>query len=123
MAEPNAAAAVADILPAILQSLAGEIERLAFPPDQLPPMPQTAQTVVDTVRDPYTGSENPRAVLRDAAGRKLGQIQFNSDGSFYAEFDVIRNHPSDPRWFVEGVAAWGRSGNIKSEAKLLPALQ
>jgi hypothetical protein len=110
-------------LPEILQSLAKEIERLAFPPDQQPPMPQSAQAVLDTVRDPYTGSENQRAVLRDAAGKKLGQVQFNSDGGFYAEFDVIRNHPSDPRWFVEGVAAWGQAGNIKSEAKLLPALQ
>jgi hypothetical protein len=29
---------------------------------------------------------------------------------------------STPRWFVEGVIAWGKDGVLKSEPKLLPRL-
>ncbi len=45
---------------------------------------------------------------------------FHADGSFFAEYDVIRDHPGDPRWFVEAVNAWGRGSDIRSEPRLLP---
>ncbi|BBL72063.1 hypothetical protein [Methylogaea oryzae] len=103
----------------ITQSLALEIHKLGFLPGDLF-MPVSAMTGVDSVTDPYTGAGNRRIELRDGAGKKMGQIQFNSDDSFFAEFDVVRPHPKDPRWFVEGVVAWGRGDTVKSEAKLLP---
>jgi hypothetical protein len=43
----------------------------------------------------------------------------NSDGTFYAEYDVVKPHPEKAKWFVEGVTAWGKADQIKSEAKLL----
>jgi hypothetical protein len=49
----------------------------------------------------------------------IGQIQFNSDGSFYAEYDVVQPHPSKKQFFVEAINAWGHENNIKTEAKLL----
>ena len=51
--------------------------------------------------------------------QRVGQIQFNSDGSFYAEYDVVQPHPSKKQFFVEAIIAWGRDDNIKTEAKLL----
>jgi len=54
--------------------------------------------------------------------QRLGRLQFNSDGSFYAEYDVVKPHPIKKQWFVDGVSAWGRADAIKAEAKLLPQL-
>ena len=51
---------------------------------------------------------------------RIGRLQFNSDGTFYAEYDVVKNHPTKPKWFIEGITAWGKVDNIKAEAKLLP---
>lgn len=113
---------LASTLQRINLSLAQEIHKLGFQPGGVT-MPIDAVTAMDSVKDPYTGNENWRVILRDSEGNKLGQIQFNSDDSFFAEFDVIRTHPKDPRWFVESVVAWGRGDNVKAEAKLLPSLQ
>jgi len=54
--------------------------------------------------------------------QRLGRLQFNSDGSFYAEYDVLKPHPSKRQAFVESVTAWGKADAIKAEAKLLPQL-
>lgn len=105
----------------IERGLTLEIHKLGFPPGAIV-MPCHAEAVWDTVRDPYSQTLNPRAILRGKNGAKLGQVQFNSDGGFYAEFDVVKPHPKDSRWFVEAVAAWGRDDSFTSEAKLLPAL-
>lgn len=122
MTDRNAPHPPAARLQRIKQCLTLEIDKLGFLPGDVP-MPDDALSALDAVKDPYTGKQNWRAVLRDATGNKLGQIQFNSDDSFFAEFDLIRPHPKDPRWFVEGVVAWGRGDTVKGEAKLLPALQ
>jgi len=37
---------------------------------------------------------------------RIGRLQFNSDGTFYAEYDVVKTHPGKSKWFVEGVTAW-----------------
>lgn len=57
---------------------------------------------------------------RDAKGQMLGNFVFHADGSFFAEYDVIRTHPKKPRFFVEAVTAWGRHNTIKSEPRLIP---
>ena len=71
-------------------------------------------------RDLSNGQDSLVGVWRDAKGNKLGEILFHPDGSFFAEYDVICNHPTDKRWFVEAVTAWGRGSDIRSEARLLP---
>jgi hypothetical protein len=73
------------------------------------------------IKDPYTGENNLTCYWYDTSKKqRLGRLQFNSDGTFYAEFDVVKPHPGKSKWFVEGVTAWGKAENIKSEAKLLP---
>lgn len=73
-------------------------------------------------RDPFDGSEALYSEWRGLDGRRLGTALIRADGNVYAELDVIKPHPTDGRWFVEGVTAWGKQGAIKTELKLLPAL-
>ncbi|MGF1645019.1 MAG: hypothetical protein ACFCUJ_15380 [Thiotrichales bacterium] len=72
--------------------------------------------------DPSSGERGYEGIWHDAMGYRKGQLLFNTDGSYYAEFDVCVPHPRDPRWFVEAVTAWGRDGGVKSEPRLLPAV-
>lgn len=72
--------------------------------------------------DPASGENGLVGVWRNADGHKCGELLFHTDGSFFAEYDVIHVHPGKPRWFVEAVTAWGRGSTIKSEARLLPVV-
>lgn len=73
-------------------------------------------------RDPFDGSEALYNEWRDKAGQLKGSAVVHGDGQVFAEFDVVRPHPTDRRWFVESVTAWGRPGALKSELKLLPVI-
>jgi len=84
------------------------------------PIPDLADYSIQV--DPFDKSESLLGVWRDKHGSKQGEIQIREDGRIYAEVDVIRNHPTDVRWFVESVTAWGSKDNIKTELRLLPAL-
>ena len=86
----------------------------------------TLKTVDDAVyrldKDPANGECSLVGDWRDEKGTKLGSLLFHPDGSFFVEHDVIKTHPTDKRWFVEAVNAWGRGETIKSEARLLPSM-
>jgi len=84
------------------------------------PRPELAKYSVQ--RDPFDSSKTLTGVWRDSHGSQIGEIQVRDNGSIYAELDVVRNHPVDARWFVEAVTAWGRSGDVKTELKLLPVV-
>lgn len=73
-------------------------------------------------KDPFDGRESLKGTWRNSKGRSEGTILFYPDGTFYAEYDVVRPHPSKRRWFVEAMTAWGRGEKITTEARLLPAL-
>lgn len=101
---------------AICLRLCEEINKLGFAADD----PHYDKARFELLKDPFTGDYNLTGYWHDAAKKqRIGQLQFNSDGSFYAEYDVIKPHPTQPRRFVEGVSAWGRANQIKAEAKLL----
>lgn len=72
--------------------------------------------------DPYDGSAALYSEWRGRDGRRIGSALIRADGHVYAELDVIKPHPADERWFVEGVSAWGTGSRLKTELKLLPAL-
>lgn len=59
---------------------------------------------------------------RDPHGSRCGSLIINSDGSYYAEYDVLNLHPEKPNWFVESVTVWGRDGVVKAEPRLLAAV-
>ncbi len=75
--------------------------------------------VLSIVKDPVNGSDCLSATWRDKHGHRKGSLQFNYDGSFFAEYDIVQPHPGDSRWFVEAVTAWGRDNRILTEPRLL----
>jgi hypothetical protein len=70
--------------------------------------------------DPANGLPGYEGVWRNHLNERVGRIIFNSDGSFYAEYDLCVRHPTRPHWFVEAVTAWGSKGQVKGEARLIP---
>lgn len=106
----------------ICAQLAGEIRKLGFPEENRPPVPVYRQAAFTRSKDPYSGLESLIGTWRNGHGHRIGEIKLHGDGSFYAEYDVALPHPTNSRWFVEAVVAWGRNDVIKAEAKLLPAL-
>jgi hypothetical protein len=107
---------------AICARLIAEIYELGFLPEQIAMKPVYSEASFETSRDPFSGTDTLCAYWRSPKGHRVGEMKFHADGTFFAEYDVVLPHPKDPRWFVEGVVAWGRGDVIKSEAKLLPAL-
>ena len=84
------------------------------------PRPELAS--YQLLRDPFDGSETLAGEWRDKYGELQGEIKVREDGRVYAEVNVIRNHPTDVRWFVEAVTAWGKKDDLKTELRLLPSV-
>lgn len=104
----------------ICHRLIEEINKLGFPVTDIQHYPSYDDASFILNKDPYTGQHNLTCNWYDSAHRQpVGSLQFNSDGTFYAEYDVNKTHPLKSTWFVEGVTAWGGVEHIKSEAKLL----
>lgn len=82
-----------------------------------PPIYQDAQ--FSLVTDPFTQSQDLVGFWYDAKQQRIGQIRFHGDGSFYAEYDIVKPHPVKKTFFVEAINAWGNEDNIKTEPKLL----
>lgn len=74
------------------------------------------------VIDPVSGLPGYEGIWRSSSNQRVGSLIFNSDGSYYAEYDLSVRHPRRPDWFVEAVTAWGRNGDVRSEARLLQAM-
>lgn len=102
----------------ICDALRNEVIGLGLPIDCIDPDIRRADYRLS--RDPASGEDSLVGVWRDPKGQKQGEILFHADGSFFAEYDVIREHPRKKIWFVEAVTAWGRDENIKAEPRLLP---
>jgi len=86
--------------------------------------PQIELTAVNFTKVIDPGNQLPgyEGVWRNARNERCGCLTFNSDGSFYAEYDLFCPHPHDARWFVEMVTAWGRVDSLRVEAKLIPGM-
>ncbi len=72
-----------------------------------------------TVVDPANGLAGHEGTWRNARGERVGKMIFNSDGSFYAEYDLCVPHPYKRGWFIESVTVWGRGEEIKAEPRVL----
>ncbi len=75
-----------------------------------------------SVTDPFSQQLGYEGVWLNARGDLCGTLTINSDGSFYAEYDLFCPHPSDARWFVEMVTAWGDAASLRCEAQMIPSL-
>jgi hypothetical protein len=108
----------------ICERLRAEIDKLGFTSEDAINCPYYHMASFVLTKDPYTGDFNLTGYWYNKRNKqrieRIGRLQFNSDGSFYAEFDVVKPHPGKAGWFVEAVTAWGKDDSIKAEAKLLP---
>ncbi len=105
----------------VCQTLCRELNKLGLEQDKIPDIRFEA-ACFDLQKDPYSGENSLRGDWFNERKARLGSMLFHADGSFFVEYDVVHPHPTDRRWFIEAVTAWGRDGVIKSEARLLPAL-
>lgn len=76
--------------------------------------------LVDEVTDPSNGQPGYDGIWRNALNERVGRLAINSDGSFFAEYDLCVRHPAKPEWFIEAITVWGRGDQLKAEARLLP---
>lgn len=103
---------------AVCDTLQQELGKMGLATDRINPRMESAS--FELSRDPASQEFSLIGTWRDKHGNKQGTILFHADGSFFAEYDVICEHPKRPGWFVEAVTAWGKGSQIKSEARLLP---
>ncbi|MCQ8182556.1 hypothetical protein PL263_19065 [Methylomonas sp. EFPC3] len=108
---------------AVCQRMTENIVKLGFPLQTDLSLPDFDAAVFSLVTDPFTQSRDLVGYWYNAGKQRIGQIKFHGDGSFYAEYDVVKPHPTKKLWFVEAINAWGRQDNIKTEAKLLETPQ
>lgn len=113
---PEVEAAVARLVDA----LRGEAIKFVSA-DRLPAI-EAAGLALARVVDPANGRPGYEGVWRNALNERVGRLTVNSDGSFFAEYDLCVRHPRKPEWFIEAVTAWGRGDRIKAEPRLLPML-
>ncbi len=76
----------------------------------------------EAVTDPSNGNEGYEGIWRNALNERVGRLIFNSDASFYAEYDLCVPHPWKRGWFIEAVTAWGRGETLKAEPRVLAML-
>lgn len=116
------------VLPAGLESLAERIvlalQKVAVNYTATGATPRIELDKLQFTRVVDPGNQLPgyEGVWRNERNERCGMLTFNSDGSFYAEYDLFCPHPRDGRWFVEMATAWGRGDVLRSEAKLIPSL-
>lgn len=105
----------------ILQAMQAALDRLPFDPPS-PAIAPLAQANCRSVRDPSSGEDGVEYEWRDGHGYRVGGLVLHGEGSFFAEFDVLRPYPRDRSQFLEAITAWGRDDTIKTEPRLLPNL-
>ncbi len=81
--------------------------------------PNYEAAVFNLHTDPYAQTQDLIGYWYNAAQQRVGQIKFHSDGSCYAEYDILQPHPGKKHWFIEAINVWGRQDGLKVEAKLL----
>lgn len=104
---------------AVCQRISENIAKLGFQLQTDITLPNYDAAEFSLVTDPYTQSQDLVGYWYNAGKQRIGQIKFHGDGSVYAEYDVVKPHPTKKQWFVEAINAWGQRDNIKTEAKLL----
>ncbi len=105
----------------ICAALMGEVRRLGFSAGEVA-LDALCEASFELSRDPASGEYSLVGTWRNRRGEQTGCILFHADGTFFAEQDVVRAHPSDTRWFVEAVTAFGRAERITAEPRLMANL-
>lgn len=108
---------------AICQRITENIVKLGFALRDDIGVPRFEQARFELVTDPYSQSRDLVGFWHNRHQQRIGQIRFHGDGSFFAEFDIVRPHPGQRNCFVEAINAWGNAVKISTEAKLLAMVE
>lgn len=103
----------------ICQQLTKCIEKIGFPRGIILSYPEYHAIGFELVQDPFTGLFNLNGSWYDQRGQRIGRLQFQSDDSCYAEYNIGKQHPGKQQWFVDNVIAWGKPDTLKTEPALL----
>jgi hypothetical protein len=101
----------------MIAALQARIARLNLPdePITIPPF-EAAQFTLE--QDLYNGEQTLRVAFFRSQYYCIGFLLFHSDGSSFAEYHVMRQHPTRPELFIEAVEAWVRDGKIQTDIRL-----
>lgn len=105
----------------VCEAMRNNAFKIGFDKAQLPQF-SWQSLCVTLVKDPANGAQCLSGSWRDKNGYTIGSFQVNGDGSFFAEHDLVLPHPTDKRWFVEAMTAWGNNQKILTEPRLLAAV-
>ncbi len=110
-------AAATDNGVALLAALRDRVARLALPGEPVAiPTLETARFTLE--HDLYNGQQTLMASFYASPKYRNGVLLFHCDGSCYAEFHVMRQHPTRPSLFIEAVEAWVRDGTIQADTRV-----
>ena len=114
--EQRVAAARAQSL-LLLAALQERIDRLGLGGDKIviPPF-ESARFTLE--HDLYNGQQTLVIGFFPSGHYRIGHLLFHSDGSCFAEYHVMRLHPTRPGMFIEAVEAWVRDGEIRTDTRL-----
>lgn len=104
----------------ICNALLSEISKLGFADKGFDNISFNALSF-NLIHDSFAKYDSLEAKWIGKQNNRVGSIVFHGDGSFFAEYDVVQPHPTDKRWFIEAIEAWGNESSIKTELKLLLA--
>ncbi len=107
----------------ICEHLTACIKKIAFPAEVSLSYPSYQAAQFQLVQDPFSGQFNLKGIWQNARGEYQGHLQFQSDDSCYAEYNVCQPHPNKPAWFIDNALAWGKIDTLKTELSLLPSLE
>ena len=110
-----AAATVAGV--ALLAALREKLSTLSLPGEAIT-IPEFEAARFSLEYDKYNGEQTLMASFYPNPHYRAGVVLFHSDGSCFAEYHVMRPHPTTSMWFIESVQAWVRDGEIKTDMRL-----
>lgn len=105
----------------VCSALVNEALKLGFSKNEIPDISWNGIRF-SMMKDPANGNVCYSGNWVSELGLKLGEFQINSDGSFFAEHDLVKSHPTKKGVFVESVIAWGKNSRVTTEAKFIQAL-
>jgi hypothetical protein len=101
----------------LISALQDKISRLNLPGEaiSIPPF-EAARFTLE--HDLYNGEQTLRASFFHSQSYCIGFLLFHFDGSSFAEYHVMRLHPTRPTLFIEAVEAWVREGKVQTDLRL-----
>lgn len=101
----------------LIEALQQKIAKLNLPGEVITiPTFESARFTLE--HDLYNGEQTLRASFYPSQFYCIGFLLFHFDGSSFAEYHIMRQHPTRPELFIEAVEAWVRDGKIQTDTRL-----